>query len=77
MNWLKFAYLIVELGMKIAKDDLPGSKELAQRIIDAGLDWIEEYAVTTETTVDDKVLAKLRAILAVPEFDDAAKTVTP
>ncbi len=62
----------LEVVLKIAKDNSPLARELAQRLADTILDWAEEKAAQTATTLDDRWLAWVRTTLAIPEFDEPA-----
>jgi len=64
----------LELFYKIAKDQTGLAREFALRFADFLLDFAEEAAAKTQTTLDDRYLAWLRAALQIPEFEDAAPT---
>lgn len=74
---LKYVYLCLELVTKIAKDGTPFAKGLAIRVTDTILDYFEEYASATETTIDDELLKLIRRKLAIPEEPGEPGGVTP
>ena len=48
----------------------PKTKKLAQKMADALLDVLEEAVADTNTKVDDELVAYVRKVLSVPEFDE-------
>jgi len=75
MNALFFT--ILQIIAKIRAMPFPFGKKMADRVADAILDVLEEWALTTESTLDDRALAWIRARLNIPEFEPTPITPLP